>query len=442
MKLDILAIDDNRQVLNQIRNILVPLGHAVDGQTNPRDGLAAFGRNLPDLLLLDVEMPGMDGFQVCRFIRQHPEWQRMPVVFLSGRSTEESIVAGFAAGGTDYIIKPFNENELVARVQAHGAMSRMERELARKTRDLETLTAHQEEVIAERTHQLAESQARLTDALSLMAREQGARQELVNAMRLSALGNLVAEVSHQVNTPLGNSISLCSHLQSRWQGLQQQEQEGRLSRQDFHAVLADGTQGLTLLEHNLDRLRELMDRFKDTAIGEYADAYGRYELDDLAREWLELYGQALPGLQVRILPGPDSEKAGEVTGYPGIVMTIGRHILDNMVAHAWPPGQAGAALVTIGQDGGKISVDFCDTGTGIDPEQRDHIWEPFYTTRKPEGFLGLGLFIAQNLAIGKLNGRIWCDSTPGQGTTIGLEFPASLPPPVKQGNAVPPDSSL
>jgi DNA-binding response OmpR family regulator len=115
----ILIVEDNPINVRLFSTILEPCGYRVMTALNPQEAFDLLAREKPHLILLDVMLPGMDGFQVARTIKTHAEWKDIPIIFVTARNEVESIVEGFDAGGVDYVTKPYNPPELLARVRTH-----------------------------------------------------------------------------------------------------------------------------------------------------------------------------------------------------------------------------------------------------------------------------------------------------------------------------------
>ncbi len=124
----ILIVEDEPSNITALSAILREKGYQTSIATNGEQGLAQLARARPDLILLDVMMPGIDGFETCRRIKASTQWRDIPVIFLTGRTQTEDIVRGFESGAVDYVAKPFNAHELLARVQTHLALDHLHRE--------------------------------------------------------------------------------------------------------------------------------------------------------------------------------------------------------------------------------------------------------------------------------------------------------------------------
>ena len=132
----IFLVDDTQANLNLLQALLEPEGYLVSVAPNGEFALRIVGRVNPDLILLDVQMPGIDGFEVCRRLKEDPRTRDIPVIFITAEDTTESLVNGFEVGGVDYIKKPFQEREVLARVQTHLEMDRLKRELVSRNDEL------------------------------------------------------------------------------------------------------------------------------------------------------------------------------------------------------------------------------------------------------------------------------------------------------------------
>lgn len=132
----ILVVDDTPANIQTVTAILKDKGYQLSVATNGRQALAALERSRPDLILLDVMMPELDGFETCRRIKAHEAWREIPIIFLTAKTDTADIVKGFELGAVDYVAKPFNAHELLARVTTHLTLDQLHRSLAAKNAEL------------------------------------------------------------------------------------------------------------------------------------------------------------------------------------------------------------------------------------------------------------------------------------------------------------------
>ncbi len=178
----ILIVDDNSTNLSVLSKALKADGYKVCIAMDGEDALAQIERNQPELILLDIQMPKMDGFETCRRLQANPATEAIPVIFMTALADTENKVKGLSLGAVDYITKPFEQEEVLARVKVHWR--------------LKQLTQTLEQLVAERTQALQQAQL-----------------QLVQQEKLSALGQLVAGVAHEINNPIGCIVGNVSPLQ-------------------------------------------------------------------------------------------------------------------------------------------------------------------------------------------------------------------------------------
>src|SRR3954465_15671381 len=124
----ILVIEDEPANIQTLSTLLKERGYNVNIATNGRQGLEVLERIRPDLILLDIMMPEMDGFETCRRIKASTAWREIPIIFLTAKTDTADIVRGFELGAVDYVAKPFNAHELLARVNTHLTLDYLHRE--------------------------------------------------------------------------------------------------------------------------------------------------------------------------------------------------------------------------------------------------------------------------------------------------------------------------
>jgi CheY-like chemotaxis protein len=216
----ILVVEDARANIEMLVALLRQQGYQLNVATNGRAALEALQRVRPDLILLDVLMPEMDGFETCRRIKQTPAWRDIPVIFLTAKSETGDIVRGFELGAVDYVAKPFNAHELLARVRTHLTLDRLNRENQRLL--LNVLPAPIAEklrkvpgIIAERFEDVSVLFADIVDFTPLSARLPAARLvELLNHV-FSAFDELAEQHGLEKIKTIGDAYMVAGGCPSR-----------------------------------------------------------------------------------------------------------------------------------------------------------------------------------------------------------------------------------
>ena len=188
-KADILAVDDNPINLRLLLQILTTKGYKVRPVPNGKLALSAAIAIPPDLILLDINMPEMDGYEVCQKLKQNPQTAHIPVIFISAYNNAIDKVKAFGVGGVDYIPKPFQIEEVLVRVQNHLSIRFLQQSLQEKNQNLQ-------------------------DTLEEL---KTAQTQLVQSEKMAALGHLVAGIAHEINTPLGAIRSSIGNIQDFFQ---------------------------------------------------------------------------------------------------------------------------------------------------------------------------------------------------------------------------------
>ena len=247
---------------------------------------------------------------------------------------------------------------------------------------------------------------------------------LIEAEKLAALGRLVAGVAHEINGPVGNSLTVVSSLQHRYEVFAAEMERGQVKRSSLNDFLDQVRGASAQLLANLNRASELVQSFKQVATD-------RNRLDRRRFDVGRLTEQVLVGLR------PELRKRGlalDLACEPDLVMNSlpGPYglVLSNLVlnsAHAFPNGKAGTITFKARAfDDDHVEVVLSDDGCGMSPQIRRQAFDPFFTTRRHEGATGLGLHIVHSMVVDRLQGQLTLVSEPGAGTTVRLILPRSI----------------
>ena len=193
----VLLVDDTPDNLKVLRQTLESEGYSILVATNGESGLKIATSAQPDLILLDVMMPGMDGFETCRRLKQTSTTADIPVIFITGRNETEDIIEGFRTGGVDYIVKPFRSEEVLIRAETHLKIDRLSRELARKNKELCQTNSKLTEEIARR-QALSVERNHMADQLSMISDREAERYSFVG--NSETIRTTLAEIGRLKNT--------------------------------------------------------------------------------------------------------------------------------------------------------------------------------------------------------------------------------------------------
>jgi signal transduction histidine kinase len=250
-----------------------------------------------------------------------------------------------------------------------------------------------------------------------------AQQNLIDAERLAALGGLVAGVAHEVNNPIGISLTVASSFARRTEMFEAElRSEAALRRsqlEDFVRTSRDASQQLVA---NLHRAGELIQSFKQVAVDR---SHAERRLFSLSEATDQIIASLRPVLKrAPIEFSVDVPEGLIIDGYPGSYGQILTNLFLNAVNHAFGDGRSGTISISARARGhDDIEISFADNGAGMTPDVQRQAFDPFFTTRRNEGGTGLGLHIVYNLVTQQLGGRMMLESRPGQGTTFRIIMP-------------------
>jgi signal transduction histidine kinase len=250
-----------------------------------------------------------------------------------------------------------------------------------------------------------------------------AQQNLIDAERLAALGGLVAGVAHEVNNPIGISLTVASSFARRTEMFEAElRSETALRRshlEDFVRTSRDAAQQLV---GNLQRAGELIQSFKQVAVDR---SHAERRMFNLSEATDQIIASLRPALKkASIMLSVEVPETLVIDGYPGSYGQILTNLFLNAANHAFPGGRSGAITISAKPRGSDdIEIIFSDNGAGMTPDVQRQAFDPFFTTRRNEGGTGLGLHIVYNLVTQQLGGRMMLDSRLGQGTTFRIIMP-------------------
>ena len=252
------------------------------------------------------------------------------------------------------------------------------------------------------------------------------QNSLIEAEKLAALGRLVAGVAHEVNNPVGISLTVASSLERKTAMFAAEVERGDLRRSRLNEFLETSRDASSQLVANLNRAAELIQSFKQVAADRNYSDQRTFDLGDLTEQ---VVMSLRPGLRKHHLTlNVDCQPNLVMNSYPGPYGQVLTNLFLNSVAHAFPDGRPGAVDIQVRESGkDNVEILFADNGCGMSLDVRRRAFDPFFTTRRDQGGTGLGLHIVYSIVTNRLGGRLDLDSQPGKGTRIQIILPRVAP---------------
>ncbi|HAV64781.1 MAG TPA: hybrid sensor histidine kinase/response regulator [Verrucomicrobiales bacterium] len=372
MEKTVLVVDDIAPNRNLLRQTLEPRGYEVLLASNGLMALKVVERTQPDVILMDVNMPDMDGYEACRQLKSQADLATIPVIFITANDDPESLVRGFEAGGVDYIAKPFKEQEVLMRVETHVKIHMLTQALSDKNTELEA-----------------------------EVKRRKAAEDKANEAN-EAKSRFLSFISHEMRSPLnaiiGFSEELCDSLDQNGEQLE-----------DAESIERSGKHLLGLINNLLDLSR--------IEAGKMPIHPEDFEPAELVRQ---LCHDAAP-----LVKAGDNQLVVESNGQVGTVhsdATKLKQVLLNLISNAGKFTKSGEIKVVLSRQGtDSVRIDVRDSGIGMSPDELGRLFQAYNQasrkTSKRYGGTGLGLVISRQYCR-LLGGDLTATSQPGTGSVF------------------------
>jgi two-component system NtrC family sensor kinase len=427
----VLIVDDTPTNLGVVVEFLEENGFRVVVAQDGKEGLQRAAFIKPDLILLDVMMPGMDGFEVCRQLKATIATRDTPVIFMTALADTASKLEGFKVGGVDYITKPLAIEEMLARVTTHVALRSTQQKLDQQNQRLQREASVRQ--IAESTLQEAHDELK-----NVYKRLENAKIQLLHATKLASVGMLARGAAQQIGLPIS---SLKDHLLHMEECISRQhdliaaleafeEREGK-APQLSDAIKRHEKDGADLLQIEqgtrqlISELKGDLGKFEDfkRALNDLAAFEPDWHVTTVAQVLEDTLGMLTNELGEKTNISRAYEDIPQIECRPAELMQVFMNLLLNA---AQAISENGEIQVATGVQGQEVWIDICDNGVGIPAENLTRIFDPFYTNKPNGKGAGLGLSLAL-AAIRKHHGRIDVSSTPDVGSTFRVWLPVRQP---------------
>jgi len=252
------------------------------------------------------------------------------------------------------------------------------------------------------------------------------QNSLIEAEKLAALGRLVAGVAHEINNPLGTSLTLASSLERKSRLFAVEATQGTLKRSSLNEFVEAIRDGSAQLQESLNRAAGLIQSFKQVASDRNNSDMRSFDLGHLTEQVATGLRPALPKHDVTL--NVECQRGLSMRSYPGSYGQVLTNLFLNSIAHAFPDGQQGKIAIKVSASGSNgVEIIFTDDGCGMSADVRRQAFNPFFTTCRHQGCTGLGLHIVYSIVTDRLGGRLDLKSEPGRGTRVELELPKVAP---------------
>jgi signal transduction histidine kinase len=415
----VLVVDDTPDMARLMAMAIEDGGYEVLVAADGRSALQMARADPPDVILLDIMMPGMGGLEVLRCLKEEPRFQAIPVILVTAKSEDREVIVGLNAGAHDYVAKPFKKEILAARVRSAVRVKQSHDRLQQVNEQLHAEIAERERV----------------------------QRELAQAKKLEAIGHLAAGIAHEINTPaqyVGDNIRFLKDvfadvdgLLARFDRLLQAAKQGALTGElvaevdaaarqaDVEFLSAEVPKAIGQSLEGIERVANIVRAMKEFS----HPGNGHKQAVDLNRAILStLTVSRNEWKYVADLVTDLAEDLPLVTCLPGDLNQVILNLVVNAAqAIADVVGddskKKGTLTIRTRRDGGWAEIRVEDTGTGIPEKIRDSVFDHFFTTKDVGKGTGQGLTIARSIVVDKHGGTITFETEAGRGTTFIIRLP-------------------
>lgn len=427
---EILIVDDIPTNIKLLYDFLQQSDYRVSVAKNAESAFRKLEKIVPDLILLDVMMPGMSGFEVCKMLKQNPKTQDIPVIFMTALTDEIDKVKGLSIGAVDYITKPIHTDEVLARIKVHLTLRHTQMQLLNE--------------ITERK----QAEKDLHSALEELKRTQ---TQLIHNEKMLSLGQLVAGVAHEINNPVNFIHANLHHAEHYVEELLEvialyqhhcpnpsTEISDRLDEIDFDYLEKDLVKILNSMSLGTSRICEIVQSLRSFSRHHEAEVKQAdiHKGIDSTLTILQSHlhrTNSYPDIQII----KDYGALPLVECYAGQLNQVFMNLLSNAI-EAIDERDAKRTVAQVVEEPSMIKISTAvqanwlmirvvDNGLGVPEELRSQIFNPFFTTKDVGKGTGMGLSISHRIVTETHKGKIWCEPNLDQpGTQFFVEIPLSL----------------
>ncbi|MEC4986717.1 MAG: response regulator [Oscillatoria sp. PMC 1076.18] len=415
-----LVVDDTPDNIRFLSTMLGEQGYNVRKAINGQMALTAVQAVLPDLILLDINMPGLDGYEVCKQLKENQKTNTVPVIFLSALDNTEDKVKAFQVGGVDYITKPFQFEEVLARIKNQLTIKELQSQLK------------------EQNQQLKKALVELKEA----------QVQLIHKEKMVSLGKLVAGISHQLNNPVsfitGNLDFARNYIEDLFRLIDVYQEEYPEPTENIQEVIED--LDLDFISTDLDNIfnslqsgseristiilaLRIFSRLNESEIKSVDIHQG---IDSSLLLLQHRLNQKDRNFEIEVIKNYGD--LPKIACYASQLNQVFLNLLNNAVDSLELKFEVDKSeeikpiiwINTYLENSERIIVSIKDNGCGISDKVKAHLFEPFFTTQPGGKGSGLGLLTSYQIVVDKHNGKLNFNSQVGEGAEFIVEIPLNF----------------
>ena len=443
---NILVVDDTPANLQLLIGLLSKKGYTVRPIPSGKLALQGIHLDYPDLILLDIQMPDMDGYEVCKHLKADSRTQDIPVIFISALDDVFDKIKAFEVGGIDYITKPFHAEEVFSRVKTHITLYRLQKQLQEKTVDQELELQNKNLILEQIIDRLEKTNQELQKRMEELQKTQ---LQLVKSEKMASIGQLFSGIAHEINNPVGFISGnldyateyiqdLMNLLKLYQQGFEHNSQtiQEKVEEIELDYLLTDLPELIESMKEGTNRITEISKSMRTFSRTDTTSKVA-FNIHDGIDSTLLILRHRLKADEKRpeIKVVKNYGNLPEINCYPGQLNQVFMNIMANAietleesnVGKTFAEIKAAPNQITItteiDSEKQQTIIQIRDNGKGMSEEVKQNIFEHLFTTKPVGKGTGLGLSISRQIVEEKHGGKITCISELGRGTEFAISLP-------------------
>lgn len=384
---NILVVDDTPANLKLLTSLLNANGYKVRPASSGGIALRSIASKLPDLVLLDIRMPEMDGFEVCERLKADENTQDIPVIFISAMDDVREKVKAFNVGGIDYVTKPFEPEEVLARVNTHITLRSLQKELEQQNNQLK----------------------------QLMKKQQEQEKMMIEQSKMAAMGEMINAIAHQWRQPL-NALALYI------QDIQGAYENNELNDAYIDNTVSQSMEQISFMSSTIDDFRQFFTPNKEK------------EQFSLIKQINKTIALLKPQLRAHVIEINIKGDDCLILGYPNEFLQVSLNLINNakdaiMECQEKKRDYQGFINIDTTIDAQNCQITYSDNGGGINESIIDKVFEPYFSTKFPQNGTGVGLYMVKEIIERHYKGSVRVHNA-----DEGAEFVINIPRQQEEGN--------
>ncbi len=428
----ILLVDDSPTNLNLLSGFIENCGWKILIATHGQEAIKLAEIEQPDIILLDIMMPGKDGFEICKQLKSNPQTQDIPVIFMTALSDKLEKVRGLSIGAVDYITKPFQAEEVIARLKIHLKLSSLTQQLLEKNQELEDRVFERTTALSQALEDLKQSQ-----------------MQLVQSEKMSTLGHLIAGVAHEINNPINFIAGNLNHatiyvsdlihhlkLYQAYYPHPPNQIKDDAENIDLNYLIEDLPKLISSMKLGTERICNISTSLRTFSRSD-TTAKVPFNIHDGLESTLLIIKHLLKATdhrpEIKIIKNYGQLPLVEC--YPGQLNQVFMNLITNAIdaLNEFSIGKPYQELIqfpnqiiistSIVCNSRAVAISVKDNGTGMNEATKNCAFDYLFTTKAVGKGTGLGLAISRKIVEDTHHGRLFCHSELGQGSEFIVEIP-------------------